>query len=71
MSMRETCISQLVKVTLTNQNINTEWFNGTLFVSPISQLQAETVTSRLQELNIGCIQMNRMGSTPEFAFDIC
>ena len=71
MSMRETCISQIVKVHLTNQDIKTEWFNGTLFVSPLTEQQAMDVGCCLVDLDIGWIDVNAVGFDGEYAFDIC
>lgn len=68
--MFETCIDQLVKVTLTNKPVKTEWFNGTLFVSTITESQARSVFHRLsQTLGLGKVEINPIGDTGEFAFD--
>jgi len=68
--MFETCVDQLVKVTLTNETVKTEWFNGTLFVSTISESQARSVFHRLsQTLGLGKVQISPIGDTGEFAFD--
>lgn len=68
--MFETCVDQLVKVTLTNEPVKTEWFNGTLFVSTISESQARSVFHRLsQTLGLGKVQVSPIGDTGEFAFD--
>lgn len=68
--MFESCIDQLVKVTLTNQTVKTEWFNGTLFVSYITENQARSVFHRLSEaLGVGKVAVHSIGDTGEFAFD--
>lgn len=68
--MFETCVDQLVKVTLTNQPVRTQWFNGTLFVSAITEAQARSVFHRLsQTLGLGQVQINAIGDTGEYAFD--
>ena len=40
--MFETCAKQLVQITL-NQRVTTEFYNGTLFVSTITEDQARSV----------------------------
>jgi hypothetical protein len=68
--MFETCVSQLVKTTLTNQPVKTEFYNGCLFVSPIDASQAQTVLNRLsQTLGQGTVQLTPIGDTGEYAFD--
>jgi hypothetical protein len=68
--MFETCVDQLVKVTLTNEPVKTEWFNGTLFVSNITEAQARSVFHRLsQSLGLGKVEINAIGDTGEFAYD--
>ena len=68
--MFETCVSQLVKTTLTNEPVQTEFYNGCLFVSPINESQAQTVFRRLsQTLGAGTVQVTPIGNTGEYAFD--
>jgi hypothetical protein len=68
--MFETCVDQLVKITLTNESVRTQWFNGTLFVSVITPAQARSVFQRLsQTLGLGKVQLNAIGDTGEYAFD--
>ena len=72
--MFETVISQLVKVELTNEPVKTEWFNGCLFVSPITPEQATRVANMLQaregfNCSIGQVQVTPIGDTGEYAFD--
>ena len=68
--MFETCVDQLVKVTLTNEPDKTEWFNGTLFVSTINEAQARSVFHRLsQTLGLGKVQISPIGDTGEYAYD--
>ena len=68
--MFETCVDQLVKVTLTNETVKTEWFNGTLFVSTITESQARSVFHRLSTtLGVGKVQINAIGDTGEYAYD--
>ena len=70
MSMFNTCISQLVKVTLTNEEVKTEFFNGTLFVSTITEAQARSVFHRLSEtLGLGKVMVHPIGDTGEYAYD--
>ena len=70
MSMFETCVSQLVKVTLTNESVTTEFFNGTLFVSTITEDQARKVFHRLStSLGLGKVQISPIGTTGEYAYD--
>ena len=68
--MFETCVDQLVKVTLTNETVKTEWFNGTLFVHTITEDQARCVYNRLVEtLGKGKVASFPLGDTGEYAFD--
>jgi len=68
--MFETCVDQLVKVTLTNESVKTEWFNGTLFVRTITEAQARSVFHRLSSsLGLGKVQVNSIGDTGEYAYD--
>lgn len=68
--MFNTIIDQLVKVTLTNEPVKCEWYNGTLFVSTITESQARTVFHRLSEtLGLGKVQINAIGDTGEYAYD--
>jgi hypothetical protein len=68
--MFETVIDQLVKVTLTNQPVKTEFYNGTLFVHKITERQACRVFHRLSEtLGLGSVQVSPIGNTGEYAFD--
>jgi hypothetical protein len=70
MSMFETCVDQLVKVTLTNEEIKTEFFNGTLFVRTITEAQARGVFHRLSEtMGAGKVLVSPIGNTGEYAFD--
>ena len=68
--MFETAIDQLVKVTLTNESVNTEFYNGTLFVRKITEAQARSVFHRLSAtLGMGTVQVSPIGDTGEYAFD--
>ena len=68
--MFETCVSQIVKTTLTNEPVKTEFYNGCLFVSPIDENQARAVFLRLsQTLGAGTVQVTPIGNTGEYAFD--
>ena len=67
--MFETCVDQLVKITLVNQPVKTEFFNGTLFVRTITQDQADQVADMLRSKDLGKIIVNPIGNTGEFAFD--
>ena len=68
--MFETLVDQLVKVTLTNEPVKTEFYNGTLFVSTITESQARTVFHRLsRQFGIGSVQVSPIGDTGEYAFD--
>ena len=67
--MFQTCIDQLVKVTLTNEEIKNTWVCGTLFVEGITESQAHKVFHRLSEtLGLGKVQANYIGGG-EYAFD--
>jgi hypothetical protein len=68
--MFETLVDQLVKVTLTNEPVKTEFYNGTLFVSPITESQARTVFHRLSEtFGLGKVVVSPIGDTGEYAYD--
>lgn len=68
--MFETLVDQLVKVTLTNEPVKTEFYNGTLFVRKINEKQARTVFHRLsQTFGIGSIIVSPIGDTGEYAYD--
>ena len=67
--MFETCIKQMVKITL-NEPVTTEFFNGTLFVSTITEDQARSVFHALSKsLGLGKVQVSPIGDTGEFAYD--
>jgi hypothetical protein len=69
--MFETAIDQLVKVTLTNQPVKTEFYNGTLFVRKINESQARSVFHRLsQTFGLGSVIVSPIGDTGEYAYDI-
>jgi len=68
--MFENCVKQLVKVTLTNQPVTTEFYNGTLFVSTITEDQARSVFHALSKsLGLGKVEIHPIGDTGEFAYD--
>ena len=67
--MFETCVKQLVTITL-NKPVTTEFFNGTLFVSTITEDQARSVFHALStRLGLGKVQVSPIGDTGEFAYD--
>ena len=68
--MFETLVDQLVKVTLTNEPVKTEFFNGTLFVSTIDEQQARSVFHRLsKQFGVGKVMVHPIGDTGEYAYD--
>ena len=68
--MFETVVDQLVRVTLTNEPVKTEFYNGTLFVRAITESQARKVFHRLSAtLGVGTVQVSPIGDTGEYAFD--
>jgi hypothetical protein len=68
--MFETLIDQLVKVTLTNQPVTTEFYNGTLFVRTITEDQARSVFHALSKsLGLGKVEVHPIGDTGEYAYD--
>ena len=68
--MFETLVDQLVKVTLTNEPVKTEFYNGTLFVRTINEQQARKVFHRLsKQFGLGSIIVSPIGDTGEYAFD--
>ena len=66
--MFETLVGQLVKTTLTNEPVKTEFYSGTLFVSTITQEQASIVLERLTK-TLGKVILSSIGDTGEFAYD--
>ena len=69
--MFETLVDQLVKVTLVNQPVKTEFYNGTLFVRKINETQARSVFHRLsQTFGLGSVVVSPIGNTGEYAYDI-
>jgi len=68
--MFETLVDQLVKVTLTNEPVKTEFYNGTLFVRKIDESQARLVFHRLsKQFGLGTVLVSPIGDTGEYAFD--
>ena len=68
--MFETIIDQLVKVTLTNQPVKTEFYNGTLFVRTITEEQARSVFHALSKsLGVVKVEIHPIGDTGEYAYD--
>lgn len=68
--MFETMVDQLVKVTLTNETVKTEFYNGTLFVRTINEAQARSVFHRLSEtFGLGKVLVSPIGDTGEYAYD--
>jgi hypothetical protein len=68
--MFETTVDQLVKVTLTNEPVTTEFFNGTLFVRTITEAQARSVFHRLSDIfGLGKVMVHPIGDTGEYAYD--
>jgi molybdopterin-binding protein len=67
--MFETIVKQVVKVTL-NKPVTTEFYNGTLFVSTITEDQARSVFHALSKsLGLGKVQVSPIGDSGEFAYD--
>ncbi len=67
--MFETCVKQLVTITL-DKSVTTEFYNGTLFVSTITEDQARSVFHALSKsLGLGKVQVSPLGNTGEFAYD--
>jgi len=67
--MFETCVKQLVTITL-NKSVTTEFYNGTLFVRTITEDQARRVFHALSKsLGLGKVEVHPIGDTGEFAYD--
>ena len=67
--MFETCVKQLVTIIL-DKSVTTEFYNGTLFVSTITEDQARSVFHALSKsLGLGKVQVSPIGDTGEFAYD--
>ena len=68
--MFETIVDQIVKVELTNEPVETEFFDGTLFVRTINEAQARKVFHRLaKQFGLGRVMVHPIGDTGEYAFD--
>ena len=68
--MFNTLVDQLVKITLTNEPVTTEFYNGTLFVRTITEAQARTVFHTLsKQFGLGSVIVSPIGDTGEYAFD--
>jgi hypothetical protein len=68
--MFETLVDQLVKVTLTNESVKTEFCNGTLFVRTITEEQARKVFHRLSDaIGFAKVSVSPIGDTGEYAYD--
>jgi hypothetical protein len=68
--MFQTIVDQIVKTELTNETVSNQWYNGTLFVSTITESQARQVFHRLSKtLGVGKVQVNAIGDTGEYAYD--
>jgi len=66
--MFETIVGQMVRTTLINRDLNTEWFDGTLFVSPINQQEAEQLQARFAQVDMGVV-FSQLGDSDEYAVD--
>lgn len=67
--MFENFVKQLVTITL-NKPVTKEFYNGTLFVSTITEDQARAVFHALsQALGLGKVQISPIGDTGEYAYD--
>ena len=67
--MFETCVKQLVTITL-DKSVTTEFYNGTLFVRTITEDQARSVFHALSKsLGLGKVQVSPIGDSGEFAYD--
>ena len=67
--MFETCVKQLVTITLI-KSVTTEFYNGALFVSTITEDQARSVFHALSKsLGLGKVEVHPIGDTGEFAYD--
>lgn len=68
--MFENLVKQLVTITLNDPKIVKEFYNGTLFVSTITEDQARAVFHALSKsLGLGKVQVNPISDTGEFAYD--
>lgn len=65
--MFENLVKQLVTLTLNNPKVTIEFFNGTLFVSTITEEQARAVFHELG--NRFRVQVSPIGDTGEYAYD--
>ena len=67
--MFEKIVKQLVTITL-DKPVTTEFYNGTLFVSTITEDQARSVFHALSKsLGLGKVEVSPIGDTGEFAYD--
>jgi len=66
--MFENLVKQVVSITLNNPKVVKEFYNGTLFVSTITENEARAVFHVLLE-KVGAVQMSPIGDTGEYAYD--
>ena len=67
--MFETCVKQLVTITL-NKPVTMEFSGGSLFVSTITEDQARSVFHALSKsLGLGKVEIHPIGDTGEYAYD--
>ena len=68
--MFENLVKQLVTITLNTPAVTKEFYNGTLFVSTITEDQARAVFHALSKsLGVGKVQISPIGDTGEYAYD--
>lgn len=68
--MFENLVKQKVAVTLNRVGVTKEFYNGTLFVSTITEDEARSVFHALSSsLGLGKVQVSPIGDTGEYAYD--
>ena len=68
--MFENLVKQIVTITLNTPAVTKEFYNGTLFVSTITEDQARAVFHALSKsLGVGKVQISPIGDTGEYAYD--
>ena len=68
--MFENLVKQVVSITVNRVGITKQFYNGTLFVSTITEDEARSVFHALSNsVGFGKVQISPIGDTGEYAYD--
>lgn len=68
--MFENLVKQVVSITLNKPSVTKEFYNGTLFVSTITEQEAQSILNALNSFgDVGKVQVSAIGDTGEYAYD--